>query len=130
MVNKEGIPIKTTMDSSTTAIYGGMVNNINLNKHILNFWQIHFPLCTNTFSNLHKYILNFGQIHFPFCTNTFSNLHKYILNFGQIHIPLSTIKYWTLVKYVASLSLHLMIKYSIYRMNIFYLYINSLTMKK
>ena len=25
MVNKEGIPIKTTMDSSTTAVYGGMV---------------------------------------------------------------------------------------------------------
>ena len=25
MVNQEGLPIKTTMDSSTTAIYGGMV---------------------------------------------------------------------------------------------------------
>ena len=25
MVNQEGIPIKTTMDSSTTAVYGGLV---------------------------------------------------------------------------------------------------------
>ena len=25
LVNQEGIPIKTTMDSSTTAVYGGLV---------------------------------------------------------------------------------------------------------
>ena len=39
MVNQEGLPIKTTMDSSTTAIYGGMVIALFF-QYFLDFSQL------------------------------------------------------------------------------------------
>ena len=56
-----------------------------LDKYILQFWQIHFSIWTNTFHNLDNHILQFGQAYFSICkihftigTNTFGNLDKYI----------------------------------------------------
>ena len=39
----------------------------------LQFGQIHFAICTNTFRILDKYILEVGQIYFRIWTNTFCN---------------------------------------------------------
>ena len=54
----------------------------NLNKHILQFEQIHLAVLTltttNTFLNLDKYNLHFNQIHLSIWTNMICNFDKYI----------------------------------------------------
>ena len=72
-------------------------------KFILQFWQIHFAIWTNTLCNLDRYILQFGQMQFAIQTNTFCNLDECILQLGQIYFAIRTNTFWNLDKYISNL---------------------------